>query len=270
MTSFDYERSIWGKGTARKEITDATSIRFRNIIDLIKDLNIGSRVLEVGCGAGQFIRGVKKYRPELDCYGSDISEEAIKEGSGAKDGVKYFQQSEQSLPFEDGYFDAVLIMDVLEHTKYWKEILREAKRVLNNNGLLYIFVPCEGDRLSIWNFLRKIGVGADLTKKYAGHINYFKTAEVIDEVKKNSFEVKTKFSEHLLGQLLGIGVFFAMNIKAGKNDEQINNESYFLNGYRKTPISFIKKFVNASVFIESSIFKNIPSPNLHIFAKRTK
>jgi SAM-dependent methyltransferase len=265
--SFDYEQLIWGKGIAKTIPSDPTSIRFRYLLNYVKNLKNGDRVLEIGCGAGQFIRGLKVNRPELECYGSDISQEAIKEGLAAKDGVKYFQQSDRKLPFEDNFFDAVFILDVLEHTEYWKEILDETKRVLRNNGKLYLFVPCEGENISLWNILRKIGVAKDLTKKFAGHINYFKSKQIIGELNKIGFDNDVRYSEHLFGQILGVGVFLAMDLSSKKDkSNQINNEKFFASNSENAVIRFVKKAVNSLVFAESVVLQRVPSPNLHVFS----
>ena len=47
----------------------------------------------------------------------------------------------ESLPFEDGRFDAVWMSHVLEHTLNPGKALSEARRVLHNNGWLFVCVP---------------------------------------------------------------------------------------------------------------------------------
>lgn len=265
--SFDYEKSIWGRGMASTRISDPRSFRLRKALFAIRELKAGDRVLEIGAGAGQFIRAIKKIRPELDCYGSDISINAIGVASETNDGVNYVLQGSGQLPFEKESFSAILVFDVLEHVENPEQLVGEMRRILRPGGRLYAFVPCEGDTLSFWHTLRTIGVGNDLTKKYAGHIQYFSRWSLRGLFEKCGFQIeKIVYSEHILGQLLGIFAFWAMG-KAATGKEQINNEEYFSKNSGLVVIS-LKKIVNSLVFIESLLLQKIPSPNVHILLKK--
>jgi len=272
--AFNYEQSIWGKGEASLRWSDPTGFRLHEALESIKsvksikDEEITS-VLEVGCGAGQFIRAVKRLRPELDCYGADISLEAIALAKDNNDGVSYALSESKKLPYADGSMDAVLIFDVLEHVEDPAGLVDEIRRVLKSGGIFYCFVPCEGDALSMWNWLRKIGVGGDLTQKHAGHINYFSRASLRQLFLKSSWQMaRIHYSEHLFGQLLGIAAFVLMDRAAKRQgDVQINNETYFTaNGEQVSKI--LKNIVNSLVYLESSFLKYIPSPNVHLVVRK--
>jgi len=261
---FNYENSIWGSGTASLNCSDPTAFRLSMSS---RSLPKTGKVLEIGCGAGQFIRAIKKRRPELNCYGCDISESAIQKAKSFGDGVEYKLSQENFLPYEDSFFDTVLIYDVLEHVENPDEILKEVKRVLKSGCQFYMFVPCEGDLLSFWNFLRKIGIGKDLTRKYAGHINYFTRNGIYDILNKYEFDITSKrFSEHVIGQKLGILSFFLMDRYAKKNSlEQVNNEAYF----KKVRLGFLRGFINSVIYFESWVLQCLPSPNLHVISKKS-
>jgi len=282
---FNYEQSIWGKGTASLHWSDPTAFRLKQSLEAVVSLPAGSRVLELGSGAGQFIRAVKKNRLDLDCFGSDISSEALKLAVEANDGVHYALSAENTLPYGDNYFDAILIFDVLEHVANPGDILDEAHRVLKPGGIFYVFVPCEGDWTSFWHFLDLLGLKKDLTRKYAGHINYFTRKELLTHVTDltprpsprgegnptRSFErVNIRYSEHILGQLLGIIAFHLMDRAAKKQGTtQINNEAYF-EKQSGGVVNLIKKAVNALVYLESTVLQCIPSPNVHIIVQKLK
>jgi len=267
MSDFDYEKSIWGRDTASLRWSDPTRCRLRQSLEIIED-QPDAKVLEVGCGAGQFIRAVKKIKPRVSAYGEDISAQAIEIGRHFNDGVDYSQSQENSLPFDDGYFDIVLIYDVLEHVRQPDKILAEVSRVLKKDGLFYCFVPCEGDWTSLWNCLDKLGLKKDLTKKYAGHINHFSRRQVISMAKdKNLAVVKKRYSEHFLGQLLGVAAFIFMDRYAKKNQlENLNNEAYFSGGKKRK--SWFSKPVNFLVNLESTVFSRLISPNAHFVFKK--
>ena len=268
--SFDYEKSIWGKGMAGLKWSNPTSFRLRQALSALAKLPAGAKVLELGCGAGQFIRAIKKIRPELDCYGCDISQNALDAAKQAGDGVNYQLSAEKILPYENNFFDAALIFDVLEHVEDPDAVLAEINRTLKPGGVFYCFVPCEGDRLSLWYWVKKLARDKkhELTKKYAGHINYFSRRSLFALFKKHNFSVaRARYSEHLLGQILGVMVFMAMDRAVRKQKIiQINNETYFAKTKQSTPTQFLKDIVNTLVYLESVIFSKIPSPNAHLTA----
>ncbi len=274
MDKFNYEKTTWGAGDASLKISDPTAFRLKISLNFLDVLENKGKVLEIGCGEGQFIRAIKKYSSLLDCYGSDISQNAIDKAKNHNDGVRYFISQENRLPFEDNLFDAVLIYDVLEHVKNPEIILKEINRVLKKGGLFYAFVPCEGDYISFWFLLKKTGLGTDLTFKYAGHINYFSRKGLFSLLKKSNFEIlQIRYSEHVFGQLLGVVSFYLMDKKSKREkNEQLNNEKYF-NSFKQRSFGLFtvfKKMINSLIYVESLILRVLPSPNVHIQAKNNK
>ncbi len=268
--AYDYEKSIWGKGTASLDWKSSTSFRLRQALATLTELKAGAKVLEIGCGAGQFIRAIKKNRPDLECYGCDISQNALEAAKQANDGVIYNLSEQKGTSYASGFFDAVLIFDVLEHVDDPDAMLAEINRVMKTGGVFYCFVPCEGDFLSLWHWIKKIikEKGHELTKQYAGHINYFSRRSLFDLFKKNNFSViRARYSEHFLGQILGIMTFAAMDRMVRKKKlVQINNETYFAKAKPSPIIRFIKNIVNTAVYLESALFSRVPSPNAHLVA----
>lgn len=257
--SFDYEQSVWGEGSASLKWSDPSAFRLKKSL---KYLPKTGNILEIGCGAGHFIRGIKKIKPNLNCYGFDISENAIIVASSYNDGVIYSSH----FTFNDQQFDAVLIYDVLEHVENPNKLLEQVRSVLKPEGIFYMFVPCERDWTSLWALLEKLKLKKDLTKKYAGHINYFTRKQVYDILKRYDLKIVRKiYSEHFLGQLIGVLSFLLMDkFSKDNNLEQINNETYFKNIRAK----FLKKLINSLIYLESCIFQFFPSPNLHIISKK--
>ncbi len=274
MSSFNYEKSIWGNGSASLKWSEPSSYRMYRALKALKDLPAGSKVLEVGTGAGQFIRAIKKIRPELECLGSDISVGAISQAKSYNDGVEYSLNQENTLPYPDGSIDAVLIFDVLEHVATPDIFIKEVYRVLKKNGLAYVFVPCEGDYLSLWNALEKMHLKKDLTRRFAGHINYFSRKNLFDLYLKTGFTIQSRrYSEHFLGQIVGVLAYVLMS-KASKKKQyqQLNNEAYFEDvRSQKTGRGLgrvFRDFVNSILHAESRIFARLPSPNVHVVLKK--
>jgi ubiquinone/menaquinone biosynthesis C-methylase UbiE len=265
--AYNYEQSIWGRGVASLKWSSPTSFRLRQALLAIKDLPSQSSVLEIGCGAGQFIRAIQQQRSELKCYGCDISQEALRIArEDSAENIEYALNEGCTLPYADKSMNAVLIFDVLEHVDEVDLLVSEIRRVLKPGGILYAFVPCEGDWLSWWHWLDRIGLKHDLTKKHAGHINYFSRKELAQVFHKYDFEKKyTRYSEHVLGQAVGITSFTMMDRAVRKQGiSQLNNESFFTAQNSSSLVQKIKSSVNSLIFLESYLFSRIPSPNTHV------
>jgi len=105
-------------------------------------LEPGQKILDIGCGDGQFLALVKDKFNEL--YGIDISPLAIEKARnyclqmGVGERLKLILWDvENGLPFEDSIFDAVTCLAVLEHVFYPPSLLKEISRVLKVGGCSY-------------------------------------------------------------------------------------------------------------------------------------
>ena len=288
--SYNYEQSIWGTGEAGLKWSDPTAFRLRQAVRVVDETSdreepwkVGEvdglggtneasetlKVLELGCGAGQFIRAIKKLCPTCECHGVDISKEALSIARNTHDDVLYELSEESRLPYADLSFDTVFIFDVLEHVENPSAIVSEVHRILKPEGIFYAFVPCEGDLTSMWNFLEFIHLKRNLTKKHAGHINYFSRKTLLALFKELGFKVvRIRYSEHFLGQILGIMAFYLMDRAAKRQGmSQINNETYFKSNENKA-VKKIKNIVNSLVYFESWLLQLLPSPNVHVVLKK--
>jgi len=95
------------------------------------------RILDVGCGTGANLLMLSKYG---DAEGVDVSEDALafcrERGLG---NVKL--GAAEDLPYDDGTFDLVTALDVVEHLDDDLAGLREMRRVLRPGGRVLLFVP---------------------------------------------------------------------------------------------------------------------------------
>ena len=93
-------------------------------------------ILDLGCGDGIFLELLKK--KGIAGEGLDISEVAVGKTRDKGLSAVQFDFSQKPLPFIDNSFEAVVLLDVLEHLYQPRNILREASRVA---GEVVVAVP---------------------------------------------------------------------------------------------------------------------------------
>jgi SAM-dependent methyltransferase len=128
---YEVEQSHWWHVGRRRII--ATLVE--EICEEIKDRR--PRILDVGCGTGANLLMLSKYG---DAEGVDISEDAL--AFCRERGLKKVKHgAAEELPFEDGSFDLVTALDVVEHIDDDVASLQEMRRVLRPDGRVLLFVP---------------------------------------------------------------------------------------------------------------------------------
>lgn len=96
----------------------------------------GQKLLDVGCGRGDFLRGFIRFG--LECYGVDQTDAAKKICPETEVKVA---DLEQKLPYEDNTFDFVYSKSVIEHFYYPEKLATEMYRVLKPSGTLIALTP---------------------------------------------------------------------------------------------------------------------------------
>lgn len=95
-------------------------------------------VLDVGCGNGRLLYGIKCLLPEARLFGIDLSEVAIKrmESEYGIGGLVADATEE-----EIGTYDMIIFDNILEHLEDDEGVLRKYKPRLSKNGLFYLSFP---------------------------------------------------------------------------------------------------------------------------------
>jgi SAM-dependent methyltransferase len=98
------------------------------------------RFLDYGCGGGAMLQRV--HRRCAECWGVD-ADEAVLPRDLAGVNVRPIRAGER-IPFEDGAFDTIAILDVIEHVADERAVLGELARVLAPGGRLLLTTPHKG------------------------------------------------------------------------------------------------------------------------------
>jgi ubiquinone/menaquinone biosynthesis C-methylase UbiE len=107
------------------------------IIDLL-DLPTNGILLDAGGGTGRMASRLLPYMEEIVL--SDLSFSMLREArSKPLPGV--VQAASHCLPFPDGHFDRILVVDALHHFDHQGEVIKDFLRVLKPNGRLLIEEP---------------------------------------------------------------------------------------------------------------------------------
>jgi ubiquinone/menaquinone biosynthesis C-methylase UbiE len=102
-----------------------------------KHVDIGTSILDAGIGLGDLFSDFGDY----DRYGVDISLPYLKKAKSK--GINVAMAKLEELPYSDGYFDAVVSCDVLEHVLKLDCAVEQLLRVLKPAGKLIVRVPNE-------------------------------------------------------------------------------------------------------------------------------
>jgi SAM-dependent methyltransferase len=128
---FRVEQEHWWYTGRRKILTGFVEEICRQVTDR------RPRILDVGCGTGANLLMLSEYG---EAEGVDISEDAL--AFCRERGLdKVRLGAGEKLPYEDGTFDLVTALDVVEHMNDDLAGVREMRRVLRPGGRVLLFVP---------------------------------------------------------------------------------------------------------------------------------
>ncbi len=176
--------ATWGKDLEDKTglIAEAKKRSFRHQLkSLTRFINPSKKkILDVGTGGGFFLEEAKK--AGFDCFGLDISPFAC--GLAKKNfGEKIFCGTIEEANYPDSFFDAVCLLDVLEHISNPKKIIQEIWRITKPGGLLFIVSPNH-------NSLSRKVFGRNWFQYKHEHVFYFNKNSFQIIAQKNGFDLE--------------------------------------------------------------------------------
>jgi SAM-dependent methyltransferase len=131
--------------------------------------------LDVGCGLGFFIDGVRSHC-DWRVFGVELSGAAV-EFARSELGLEVTEGEFSELGYPDAFFDYIQLHNVLEHVIDPMKLLRECKRILKPRGSLHLRVPNgKIDSRNLLEFFRDRGV-PPFSK--SGHLFFFPKSALI-------------------------------------------------------------------------------------------
>lgn len=110
---------------------------------LLEHIRAGDRVLDLGCGAGDFTAEIA--RAGAEAIGVEVAEAALVRARARHPELDFRLASiEGPLPLEDGAFAVVWASEVIEHVADTARWLSEVRRVLASGGRLLLTTPSHG------------------------------------------------------------------------------------------------------------------------------
>lgn len=111
----------------------------------------GKRILDIGCGPGFFLKAVEERNWQGE--GVEVSQAAVKYAEEVVK-VKVHHGKLEDIGFPPGSFDAVVLLDTLEHLSHPLQTVRRCHDLLKENGVLILNTPD-------YNSLSRLMLGKD-------------------------------------------------------------------------------------------------------------
>ena len=98
-------------------------------------------ILEVGCGAGNFVQCLRGWYPGSQLTAIDLDESVVSPCSHRHPDVDFARTSSEQLPFAAESFDVISALQVIEHFPCPEDFLAESARVLRTGGVILLATP---------------------------------------------------------------------------------------------------------------------------------
>jgi SAM-dependent methyltransferase len=202
--------------------------RRKYLIDLLQEAPRDSRVLDIGCSSGIFLKELEALGFKSDnLYGVDISENAIANCKANGISNSYVMDA-QNITLRET-FDISIASDCLEHLADDTKALKNWKSLLKTGGTMYVFVPAFQ---SLWSYHDTVNM----------HFRRYTKAELKSKLLAENLEIiKSSYWNFFL--FLPVYLFRTISSKIKKNKSG------------ESDISIGNSFVN-SALLQLIIFEN--------------
>ena len=216
-------------------------------------------LLEVGSGDGFCTRSIVNYSEEpslkVKAFDIDADRVALAKSLWTDSGKISYEVSDacKPFPYNDSEFDAVVLLDIMEHVQYPAFLIKECVRVLRKKGILLLVVPCEGEPSTLHRFFRKRGWS--LSEEFVGHIQQLTKKEVLKILNDEGLTpIWIRHSCHLVGQITDMIGYEMKRIDKIKKERSLKfAEKFWFYIMRKS----MKLFLQKLSYFESKLFSHM-------------
>lgn len=107
-------------------------------------LQPAAELLDIGCSSGMHVRHLARKAKRVVAIDVDRAALEVARRRTKSSRVTFFRYDGQNLPFADASFDAISMLDVLEHVVDREALVCEIERVLRPGGTWTVTVPYRG------------------------------------------------------------------------------------------------------------------------------
>lgn len=161
-------------------LSPLTSLRYERLLDEFALYKKNNRILDIGCGNGQFLEVAKKKGWEI--WGTEYSKEAVLQAQ--KKGLNVLHGRLDEVLDDLPKFDVITSFEVIEHIINPESEIDLMKNILGPGGVVYITTP---NFNSVLRYLLKQRYDV-IT--YPEHLSYFTRKTLNYLMKEKGFDVK--------------------------------------------------------------------------------
>jgi SAM-dependent methyltransferase len=149
-------------------------------------------LLEIGCGTGFVLEGLRAAHPQLRLVGGDLHLDGLAHADRRVPEVSLLQLDARRIPFH-AEFDVVGAFDVLEHIDDDRRVLAEMRTAVKPGGGIVLTVP---QHPWLWS----------ASDEYAQHKRRYRRSELVSKVLSAGFAIRrvTSFVTLLLPAMAGM------------------------------------------------------------------
>ncbi|MHB1301429.1 MAG: class I SAM-dependent methyltransferase [Burkholderiales bacterium] len=135
-----------------------------------------SGFMEVGCGTGYVLSGIRKEFPEMKLWGSEIDASGLGFAARRVGNTELIQMDARAMPFREE-FDVIGAFDVLEHVEEDEAVLGQVHAALKPGGGVMLTVP---QHPFMWS-------QQDVA---ACHVRRYSRSELLGKLKRAGFRIQ--------------------------------------------------------------------------------
>jgi 2-polyprenyl-3-methyl-5-hydroxy-6-metoxy-1,4-benzoquinol methylase len=204
--------SLVNKKLSERYPHDYIDDRIKTVLKLIKT-DPKARYLDIGCSNGVVTKRIAAEIKTKEIYGIDIANIKLARDKGIK--VNELDLNlDESLPYQDNFFDVITCFDTLEHIYNTDFIVREMFRILKTGGCVIISVPRTDSLVNIVLLImgyqplsgscsleRNFGTFSD--NRISGHMAHFTKKSLIEMFRYYGFKIDKYCEASCMGAWLG-------------------------------------------------------------------